>query len=60
MIDRDDLVCALLEELSAVASSDERDAHDPEWLRGYVAGVANAAGIAIELSEPGGAAAKTV
>ena len=43
------LVEALLRELEAVASNDERDAHDPTWLRGYVAGVAAAASTAMSL-----------
>lgn len=59
MIDRDKLVYVLLEELSAVTSSDERGAHDPEWLRGYVAGVANAASIVIELPETDETAVET-
>ena len=48
-VDVDKLVEALLRELEAVASNDERDAHDPTWLRGYVAGVAAAASTAMSL-----------
>lgn len=39
---------ALLEELVAVASDEGRD---PAWMRGYVAGIANAAAIALELGK---------
>lgn len=39
---------ALLEELATVASNEGRD---PAWMRGYVAGIANAAAIALELGE---------
>lgn len=49
MIDKDRILGALLAELANVASNEERDAHDPTWLRGYVAGVAAAGQIAAEL-----------
>lgn len=49
MIDASELASALLEELSALASDEERDSRDPAWLRGYVTGVANAASIALKL-----------
>ncbi|MBS5499635.1 MAG: hypothetical protein KHX02_00745 [Collinsella stercoris] len=39
---------ALLEELATVASD---EGHDPAWIRGYVAGIANAAAITFELDE---------
>lgn len=42
---------ALLEEFAAVASDEGRD---PAWMRGYVAGIANAAAIALELTEERG------
>lgn len=42
------LARALLEELAAVASD---DSSDPAWVRGYVAGIENAAKIALELED---------
>lgn len=57
MVDATKLAKVLLEELSALASNEERDAHDPTWLRGYVTGMVNAAGIALEFAEEDGAAA---
>ena len=41
-------VSRLLEDLAHVTSGEERDAFDPAWLRGYVAGVATAAQYALE------------
>ena len=41
-------VLHLLEDLERVTSGEERDAFDPAWLRGYVAGVATAAQYALE------------
>lgn len=41
-------VLHLLEDLAHVTSGEERDAFDPAWLRGYVAGVATAAQYALE------------
>ena len=41
-------VSNLLEDLAHVTSGEERDAFDPTWLRGYVAGVATAAQYALE------------
>lgn len=49
MIDCEELIRALLGELMAVASDEERRAHDSAWLRGYVAGVATAANTIMEL-----------
>lgn len=49
MIDRDRIIGALLTELASAVSNDERDAHDPAWLRGYVAGIVAAGQIAVEL-----------
>ena len=50
MIDCDRLLGALLAELAHIASNEERDAHDPTWLRGYVAGVAAVGQIAMEFA----------
>lgn len=44
-------VSRLLEDLAHVTSGEERDAYDPDWLRGYVAGVACAAQYALEMDE---------
>ena len=41
-------VSNLLEDLAHITSGEERDAFDPTWLRGYVAGVATAAQYALE------------
>lgn len=41
-------VSRLLEDLAHITSGEERDAFDPAWLRGYVAGVATAAQYALE------------
>ena len=41
----------LLEDLAHITSGDERDAFDPDWLRGYVAGMSCAAQYALELDE---------
>lgn len=41
-------VSHLLEDLAHVTNAEERDAFDPAWLRGYVAGVATAAQYALE------------
>lgn len=49
MITKDRILGALLAELANVTSNEERDAHDPTWLRGYVAGIAAAGQIAVEL-----------
>lgn len=49
MISKDRILGALLTELANVTSNEERDAHDPTWLRGYVAGIAAAGQIAVEL-----------
>ena len=51
MITKDKILGALLAELANVTSNEERDAHDPTWLRGYVAGVATAAQYALEGEE---------
>ena len=45
------LVSALLDALAAVSSPDDGGTRDVAWLRGYVAGIANAASIAMELDE---------
>ena len=42
-------IAVLLEDLAHVTSGEERDAYDPAWLRGYVAGVASAAQYALDL-----------
>lgn len=39
----------LLEDLAHITSGDERDAFDPDWLRGYVAGMSSAAQYALEM-----------
>lgn len=44
-------VSRLLEDLAHLTGGDERDACDPAWLRGYVAGVAIAAQLALELEK---------
>ena len=44
-------VSRLLEDLAHVTGGEERDACDPVWLRGYVAGVAIAAQLALELEK---------
>ena len=44
-------IAVLLEDLAHVTSGEERDAYDPAWLRGYVAGVASAAQYALEGEE---------
>lgn len=41
----------LLEDLAHITSGDERDAFDPTWLRGYVAGMSSAAQYALEMEE---------
>lgn len=41
-------VSNLLEDLAHITSGEERDAFDPAWLRGYVAGIATAAQYALE------------
>lgn len=41
-------VSRLLEDLAHIASGEDRDAFNPAWLRGYVAGVATAAQYALE------------
>lgn len=41
-------VSRLLEDLAHVTGGEERDACDPAWLRGYVAGVAIAAQLALK------------
>lgn len=48
-------VLRLLEDLEHVTSSEEREAFDSSWLRGYVAGVSIAAQIALELERGEGA-----
>lgn len=47
-IDAKIYVLHLLEDLAHATSGEERDAFDPAWLRGYVAGVATAAQYALE------------
>ena len=47
------LASALLEEMSALVSDEERDVRDPAWVRGYVTGVSNAVSIALELEGEG-------
>lgn len=47
-MDARNYVLHLLEDLAHVTSGEERDAFDPAWLRGYVAGVATAAQYALE------------
>ena len=47
-------VSHLLEDLAHIASGDERDAFDPTWLRGYVAGVSCAAQYALKMDEKEG------
>lgn len=42
-------VLYLLEDLAHVTSGEERDAFDPAWLRGYVAGMSCAAQYALEM-----------
>ncbi|MFD0703375.1 hypothetical protein [Slackia equolifaciens] len=44
-------VSRLLEDLAHIASGEERDAFDPDWLRGYVAVMSCAAQYALELDE---------
>lgn len=44
-------VLHLLEDLAHIASGDERDAFNPDWLRGYVAGMSSAAQYALEMDE---------
>lgn len=44
-------VSRLLEDLAHVTGGEERDACGPAWLRGYVAGVAIAAQLALELEK---------
>ena len=51
------LVSALLEELARMTAAEEGGTHDASWLRGYVAGMANVAAIALELAQEGAAAA---
>ena len=41
----------LLEDLAHITSGDERDAFDPDWLRGYVAGMSCAAQYALEMDD---------
>ncbi|WP_270404289.1 hypothetical protein [Candidatus Collinsella stercoripullorum] len=50
-MDAKNYVKRLLEDLEHVAGPDERGVHDPDWLRGYVAGIAVAAQYALELDE---------
>lgn len=47
-------VLHLLEDLAHITSGDERDAFDPTWLRGYVAGMSSAAQYALEMDEKQG------
>lgn len=42
-------VAHLLEDLAHITGGDERDAFDPTWLRGYVAGMSCAAQYALEM-----------
>lgn len=51
MIDAMMVVKALLEELASVASAEDMATREASWLRGYVAGITNAASIALELDE---------
>lgn len=44
-------VSLLLENLAYIASGEECDAFDPDWLRGYVAVMSCAAQYALELDE---------
>ena len=44
-------VSHLLEDLANITGSDEHDAFDPTWLRGYVAGMLCAAQYALEMDE---------
>lgn len=44
-------VMRLLEDLAHVTGGEERDACDPAWLRGYVAGMSCAAQYALEMEE---------
>lgn len=43
----------LLDELTSVTSEEERAAHDPAWLRGYVAGITSACRTVVELGVDG-------